>query len=249
MFGSLFAADGTGLRPTIILLHGFPGVSVVPREALRNVLELAQPLQRAGFNVLTFNYRGSWGSQGSFSLTGRIEDVGAATTFVKSLQQFNVDPARLSVIGHSEGGFTAIIASIEDPNLRCTVGIAPANYGPKRVERIQRSRESADIDYPVVGLSGYTARDHRREILANQPRFNLAARMPSLKGRPLLIIQAKRDETIPANEVLEYVDAARAAGVAPLEHVLVDANHSFSLENSRKELAAVVVGWVTRFCK
>src|SRR5437667_7165468 len=73
MFGSMFVAHGAGPRPTIILLNGHPGAPVVA--TLQNVLELAQPLQRAGFNVLAFNFRGAWGSGGSYGMIARIEDV------------------------------------------------------------------------------------------------------------------------------------------------------------------------------
>ena len=47
---------GAGRRPTVVLLHGLPGNE-------KN-LDLAQAIRRAGWNVVTFNYRGSWGSPG-----------------------------------------------------------------------------------------------------------------------------------------------------------------------------------------
>ena len=227
-----------GPRPTAILLHGHPGFTVVARGAATNILELAQPPQRAGFNVLAFNYRGAnRGSEGRYSIVGRFEDVAAAVTFVKSLAgRFNSDPARLMVVGHSMGGWNALVASVEDRNLNCTVGIAPASYGARRVERIRQGTEPAGVSDPQIGLSGYTGRQQRQEIFANQPLFDVAARMAPLKGRPLLIVQARQDETVPADEVGEYVDTARAVGVAPFNHVFVDADHNFTLEGNRKEL-------------
>jgi fermentation-respiration switch protein FrsA (DUF1100 family) len=101
----------------------------------------------------------------------------------------------------------------------------------------------------VIGLSGYTGRDQRREIVANQPRFDVASRMGTLKGRPLLIVQAKQDETVPADDIVAYVDAARSFGAAPFAHIVIDANHNFTLERPRKELASEVVSWVTKYCR
>ena len=55
----LYTAAGSGLHPTLLLLHGFPGNE--------QNLDLAQAARRAGWNVLTLHYRGSWGSPGNFS--------------------------------------------------------------------------------------------------------------------------------------------------------------------------------------
>src|SRR4029079_14228842 len=62
-----FLAAGAGPHPTMLLLHG------LPRNA-RNV-DVAQAVRRAGWNVLTFTYRGAWGSEGDFSIANAIEDA------------------------------------------------------------------------------------------------------------------------------------------------------------------------------
>lgn len=62
MSGLIYIASGAGPHPTVILLHGYPGNE-------KN-LDLAQSLRREGWNVLFFHYRGAWGSEGEFSLTG-----------------------------------------------------------------------------------------------------------------------------------------------------------------------------------
>jgi predicted alpha/beta-fold hydrolase len=48
-----YVAAGAGPHPTVILLHGFTGNE--PN------LDLAQSIRRAGWNVIYFDYRGSWG--------------------------------------------------------------------------------------------------------------------------------------------------------------------------------------------
>ena len=48
----VYIATGATPHPAVILLHGFPGNE-------RN-LDLAQSIRRAGWNVLYFDYRGSW---------------------------------------------------------------------------------------------------------------------------------------------------------------------------------------------
>ena len=49
----VYVAASAGPHPAVVLLHGFPGNE-------RN-LDLAQDMRRAGWDVLYFDYRGSWG--------------------------------------------------------------------------------------------------------------------------------------------------------------------------------------------
>ena len=54
----VYVAEGAWPHPVVVLLHGFPGNE-------RN-LDLAQDIRRAGWDVVYFNYRGSWGTPGEF---------------------------------------------------------------------------------------------------------------------------------------------------------------------------------------
>ena len=54
----LFSAAGPWPHPTVLLLHGLPGNE--------QNLDLAKSMRRAGWNVLTLHYRGSWGTPGPF---------------------------------------------------------------------------------------------------------------------------------------------------------------------------------------
>lgn len=105
----MFQAAGGGPHPTLLLLHGLPGNE-------RN-LDLAQAARRAGWNVLTFTYRGAWGSEGTFSIQHAVEDSHAALAWLRSeaaARDFGVDPARIVVAGHSMGGYMAARASAYD---------------------------------------------------------------------------------------------------------------------------------------
>ena len=122
MSGLLYLANGRGPHPTLLLLHGLPGNE-------KN-LDIAQAARRAGFNVLFFHYRGAWGSEGDYSLGHLAEDVAAALAFLrKNAGPYRVDPDRLSLLGHSLGGFAALAAGSKDKALRCVGAMAPANLG------------------------------------------------------------------------------------------------------------------------
>ncbi len=71
-----YQASGVEPLPTVILCHGFPGNNT-------DVLGLGERLMKEGFNALAFNYRGTWGSEGTFTMANSLEDVIAAVHYVK----------------------------------------------------------------------------------------------------------------------------------------------------------------------
>src|SRR4051812_8462390 len=65
--GLIYLAAGPGLHPLVIFLHGYPGNE-------KN-LDLAQAARRAGYHALYVDYRGVWGSGGTFSFSNGLEDT------------------------------------------------------------------------------------------------------------------------------------------------------------------------------
>jgi pimeloyl-ACP methyl ester carboxylesterase len=98
--GFMYKANGVQPHPTLLLLHGYPGNE-------RN-LDLAQAARFHGWNVIYFNYRGSWGSQGEFSFRHCVEDVKNVVAYLKAnAAKFQVDITRIALFGHSMGGLYA----------------------------------------------------------------------------------------------------------------------------------------------
>ncbi|HJZ24659.1 MAG TPA: hypothetical protein VJ370_00135, partial [Streptosporangiaceae bacterium] len=60
LVGILYLARGEEPKPTVLLLHGCPG--------LEKNLDLAARLRDRGWNALLFHYRGCWGSAGRYDL-------------------------------------------------------------------------------------------------------------------------------------------------------------------------------------
>ena len=107
----LFVASGKGPHPTVILMHGLPGNE-------RN-LDLAQAIKRSGWDVLTFTYRGAWGSPGDFSISNSMEDTAAALAFARSSEgaKYGIDPRHIVLAGHSMGGATAMMTAASATDL------------------------------------------------------------------------------------------------------------------------------------
>jgi len=87
MNGVMYAAAGSGNHPTVLNLHGTPGNE--------QNMDIAQALRRVGYNVLSFHYRGSWGSPGKFTQAGGVDDAVAALA-----PSYKIPPSQL--------GFTSI---------------------------------------------------------------------------------------------------------------------------------------------
>ena len=76
--GIMYTPNGNEKHPTLILLHGFPGNE-------KN-LDIAQVVRAHGWNVIYFNYRGSWGSEGKYSFENCVEDAKAVVDYCNKYQ-------------------------------------------------------------------------------------------------------------------------------------------------------------------
>lgn len=236
--GILYEADGAGPHPTIILLHGYPGNE-------RN-LDMAQALRRAGFNVLFFNYRGAWGSEGDFSLTHVIEDVASAADMLRErARSYRVDPDRLLFVGHSMGGFAALAGAAQDDDVYCAAGIAPGDFGAVARYVDANPQAAAALEAEADGLqmlNGWSGAAMRAELHASQDTFSLVGLAPQLRGKSVLLIAAAQDEVIPpAVFHAPIADAYRAQSDISLTEHTIPGDHSFSW--SRIALTRAVIDW------
>ena len=91
-------------RPAILMLHGWGGI----QDAL--TVSYYEEFTRAGYVVMTFDYRG-WGDSAGLprhviSARQRVADGDAALAFLKS--QPGIDPRRIVLWGSSFGGGHAV---------------------------------------------------------------------------------------------------------------------------------------------
>src|SRR6476469_4895602 len=122
--GVAYLASGAGRHPTFVFFHGLPGNE-------KN-LDLAQAVRRAGWNAITVNYRGSWGSPGQFRFAGNLEDADAVLAFVHdtaNARLLGIDPRRIVIAGHSMGGWVTIHTASHHPELLGASLICAADMG------------------------------------------------------------------------------------------------------------------------
>ncbi len=237
----MYSAAGTGPHPTLLLLHGFPGNE--------QNLDLAQAARRAGWNVLTFHYRGSWGSPGAFSFAHCAEDATTALAFLRTpaaVAKFGIDPARIAVAGHSMGGIIAARVAADDRRVVGAFLIDPADFAaigrsfvdPAQRERFRVGEVAGDLP-PLAGTSEAAIID---EVAHAGAPLDLVAAMPALAGRPLALIGARRGIGFMAEAAAVE---ARRAGAKQLTAETLATDHSFS--DMRIALASRLVAWLAQF--
>jgi pimeloyl-ACP methyl ester carboxylesterase len=109
--GFMYKPNGKQKHPTLLMLHGYPGNE-------RN-LDLAQVVRAHGWNVIYFDYRGSWGSPGSFSFKNCVEDVVNVVTWCKkNADKMQIDTGNIVLFGHSMGGWVCLKALQQLPGVK-----------------------------------------------------------------------------------------------------------------------------------
>jgi uncharacterized protein len=132
--GTLSVPNGKGPFPAVVLISG-TGHNTRDEDVWGHkiFLVLADALNRKGIAVLRYDKRGVGGSTGDYDAATTVDftsDAEAAVTWLKA--QPDIDPQRLGVLGHSEGGIIAPAVAAEDKSVAFVVMIAgPAIRGDK----------------------------------------------------------------------------------------------------------------------
>lgn len=229
--GLAYLAAGPGAHPTVILLHGLPGNE-------KN-LDLAQVLRRAGWNAVTFNYRGSWGSPGSFSFSHVLEDTKAVLAYVRdpaNAQALGVDPNRLVLAGHSMGGWATALTAARDPALRGAVLISAANLGGRANQPPEKLLALARDNSETLAT---TPQAMAEEMVAKSADFDVLSAAPGLAARPLLVLVAD-DGLGPMTDTL--VAAVQAKGAKRVTKVHVATDHGWN--TARVRLQVEILNWL-----
>jgi pimeloyl-ACP methyl ester carboxylesterase len=229
-----YLAGGAGPHGTVLLLHGLPGYE-------QNA-DLAQSIRRAGWNVLIFHYRGSWGTAGTFSQSAAIEDTADALRFLRDAAtkaKYRIDPGRIVVIGHSFGGFLAGYSGAHDADVEAVGMIAAVNLGKMNHDPKQREARLKRWESEMHPLHGTSAPALFAEAEKHGKEWDYVQWADSLRGRPVLLVEAN-DQNRADMQLLAV--AMREKSTVSLTEKSVATDHSFS--DHRIALQAIVVDWL-----
>ena len=236
MDATFYLAAGGGQHGTVLLLHGLPGYELNA--------DLAQSIRRAGWNVLLFHYRGTWGTAGTFSQSSAIEDVAEALRFLRdpaNVAKYRIDTKSLVVIGHSFGAFLAGFEGAHDPNILGVAMISAVNLGKVNTDPTQREMRLKRWETQLHPVRGATASALFEEASQHTKDWDYVQWADALRMRPVLIVEAD-DQNRSDMEAL--ASALRQTRAVALEQTAVATDHSFS--DHRIMLQTIVIHWLER---
>jgi hypothetical protein len=232
--GLIYNANGLQKHPTLLLLHGYPGNE-------RN-LDIAQVVRSHGWNVIYFDYRGSWGSQGKFSFNNCVEDVVNVVAFCNKYQDsLKIDTSNIVMFGHSMGGWVCLKALQELPTIKKGFALSTWDIA-KDFKNVSTEKEMLRIannpniagKYFVLNTS---LEDLYTPVLQNQTYFNLLNNGKSLADKQIIMI----DEH---NGNHDLADKMKESNKAYFEYSVWQTDHSFT--NKRVSLINKVLAFLER---
>jgi pimeloyl-ACP methyl ester carboxylesterase len=231
--GIAYVAQGPGPHPVFVFFHGLPGNE-------KN-LDLVQSVRRAGWTAVAVNYRGSWGSPGSYRFANNLEDGQAVLTYLRdpaNAKTLGIDPAKMVIAGHSMGGWVVAHTAAKDHGLLGAVMISATDIGtfgtvmprPALVQYMSERMES---------LADVTADSMANELNKNSANWTFAKAAQGLTQLPMLVLTSDDGRADQSGALAKTVQAAGGTRLT-IDHVATD--HSWS--DHRIALQARVVTWL-----
>jgi acetyl esterase/lipase len=231
--GIASVAQGPGPHPVFVFFHGLPGNE-------KN-LDLVQSVRRAGWTAVAVNYRGSWGSPGSYRFANNLEDGQAVLTYLRdpaNAKTLGIDPAKMVIAGHSMGGWVVAHTAAKDHGLLGAVMISATDIGtfgtvmprPALVQYMSERMES---------LADVTADSMANELNKNSANWTFAKAAQGLTQLPMLVLTSDDGRADQSGALAKTVQAAGGTRLT-IDHVATD--HSWS--DHRIALQARVVTWL-----
>jgi alpha-beta hydrolase superfamily lysophospholipase len=221
--------SGSGLQDRDESLAGVTGY--------RPFRQIAEALAAKGIATLRFDDRGTGASTGNGAIATSADfadDVRAVIQYLRGRP--DIDPSRIVLVGHSEGGLIAPMVAAGDTLLRGIALLAgPAQSGRTIIHYQQRFAAENDTTIRPADREAVLqrARTQLDSIARTNPwmRFFLdhdplavAARVPV----PVLILQGETDRQVTADQAPALASAFRnARNQNVVVHVLPRVNHLF----------------------
>ena len=200
--GTLTLPEGAGPFPAVVLVSGSgPNTRNEPILGHQLFLVLADHLTRHGIAVLRYDKRGTGTSTGDYAKATTEDfahDADAAAAWLRARKE--IDPAKVGLIGHSEGGLIVPMVAVADPKVDFIVMMAgPGVDGAQVLAEQGRliSRAMGMTDQQVADDSTLReqmiaiVRAEKDPAVAEAKLRALLAANPQMNGQPAAVIDAQ----------------------------------------------------------
>jgi 3-dehydroquinate dehydratase-2 len=176
-------ANAEAPAPVAVILHGGFWRDVWKRDTMA---PLSAAITQLGWSTVNVEY-----SRGPGSFPQAIDDIANALRWVRNnADAYNFDTRRTVIIGHSAGGYLALMAAHTDASLAGVIALAPVTNLPA----ISQERPDDDPASMFLGCAQ----------VADPALWDSAA----LSGEPLVpvhMIHGTHDETVAPSHTIDYV--------------------------------------------
>ena len=231
--GIMYTPNGNEKHPTLILLHGFPGNE-------KN-LDIAQVVRTHGWNVIYFNYRGSWGGGGKYSFENCVEDVKAVVDYCNKYQDsLKIDTTKISLFGHSLGGFVCLKVLEQVPQIKKGFALSAAPFY-QRIKPIPNDKTLIEVVNKLYPKNYVALNSTNQEIFLavyrNLAYYNIAADTKLLKGKQIIMLDEHKENK-------SVADAITASGLKSFDYKVWDTDHGFT--NKRASLMNLLLSFLDK---
>ena len=242
------------MLPAIILVAGSGPVDRDESVAgIAIFAQLANSLADAGFVVVRYDKRGvgqSGGRQESATIQDYADDVRAIVEFLR--RRKDVDPRRVAIVGHSEGGLVTLQAAANAKSKVTAIALlaTPGTTGGELVleqqdylldhaklpdgEKLSRIDLQQKIQAAVISGTGWEGIPPVYRKQAETPWFRSFLTFDPRKTisrveQPILVVQGERDRQVAARHGQLLLDAARGRKKSPAADLVMieGVNHLF----------------------
>ncbi|MDM9653481.1 S9 family peptidase [Pseudomonas wenzhouensis] len=216
-YGFFYSPVSTRERPPLVIfLHGGPTSASYPVFDPRIAFWTLR-----GFAVLDLNYRGSSGYGRAYRLRladqwGELEVEDIRATIDALAGDGRIDPQRVFVRGGSAGGFSALRALAELPQLRGGASL----YGvsdPLALRRVTHKFEADYLDWLIGDPEQDAERYRDRTPLLQADRIRV----------PVIFFQGSLDAVVVPSQTESMVEALRQRGLPVEYHLFAEERHGF----------------------
>lgn len=229
--------------PVTIICHGFVGSRIGVDRLFVNA---ARRLAGIGHIVMRFDFAGcgeSTGEYGRLGLDDMIEQTGAVLNY--ALGCGNVDPQRVTLIGHSLGGAVALLTAVRDVRVKRLILWSPVAYPFNDIVRIVgRERYDEAVTRGQSDYLGYSFTQTYFDALGRHQPFQEA---PKFNG-DVLLVHGTSDDVIPADYSFLYQKIFWMRGDGQCDKEIVfQADHTYSSGEHREKLFDCTLQWLKRW--
>jgi len=246
LHGWFYKASGNGPFSTVILLHGSVGHD-------GDIFNLGESLSKEGFNVMTYNYPGTWKSEGNKTDESSLNSVQSAINFAKSessIQSFKSDTSEIILLGHSYGGGMALLGSVLDSTIKKVITIAlgdlslTADHLKENPDAKNYFQQTVDgiLSNPSVAR-GTTGKEYVESLLINRDKYDLKKYSTELAKKDMLFLVGwfdnfKRIE----DDVLPLYRELKSKGADNVKIEAFETDHRFL--NVQTEFTENIIIWL-----